>query len=98
MRFVREWLRILFIGDSHLGRAVRYAGYLASIGVSIFGMRVQIQAGVEGAYDITGSFPVGLLLVVIVAVPYGLLTAGAAWVQSRGPDLAIADALEWDAQ
>lgn len=99
MGFVAEWLRLAFVGDTVLDRCVRAILLVAGLGVppilqqSII-LELAERSGGQSNVVVQVSLPLGWGIVMTVVALYLAITAGAAWVHSRGPTLLMADALE----
>src|SRR5437867_7364303 len=97
LRFLRGWLRLLGWGDEWADRIARWAvGSLLIAGVVLGREQAWFYVELTPYLYIRATPTREGLILSAVLIAWGLLTAGAAWSRSRGPELWVAELLEED--
>ncbi len=81
MEFLREWARLVLVGDAWVGRILRWVALLALLGIGLF-LRQSITVTV-GAVKLAPS--AGLALGTVLALVWLSVTAGLAWGRTGAP-------------
>jgi hypothetical protein len=98
LRFLREWLRLLAWGDQWGDRIARWLVGLGLVagGVLLGGAQAWFYLELTPTLAVRATPPREVLVLTVVFAIWALLTVGAAWSRSRGPELWVADNLEED--
>ena len=97
MSFLKQWGLLLLVGDTWLGRVLRWAVLLGNLGLlKSESPPVGIEIRWADLFVISIAPPVGQTLVGMVVIVCLLLTASPAWVRARSPLLWVSKELEED--
>jgi hypothetical protein len=100
-QFFKLWWHFYASGESTRGKVRKVLGLLIVIGaipvaVSNYGLLIYFQADPALSPAFLTRLNLGLLLAVLFAIAWGLLSAGRAYELSGIPVLIVGDNLEWD--
>src|SRR5437660_706911 len=84
--FIIEWARLLLVGDTWAGRAVRWVSFLVFGLLAVFSERLHFLIWGPGwirIWPLHGELGIGASLVLVIGIFYASITAGAAWTRTR---------------